>query len=345
MPRPGGPHRKPTMVDVARLAGVSHMTVSRFLRDDPSIRAENRMRIEAAVAQLQYRPNLVARSMRERQTGLLAILVPATTNAYSPARILSAATVFAHEQGYEVEIVNVDGTAAARTRRALELADSGLVEGVVSLAPLDDHQLAALRTADVPVISVPDYDDELNGTGVLLDATPIVTIIEHLAELGHRRFFHVGGPLSHPASLERKRAYLETTTRLGLIDCGVWQGDWSGSSGERAVQSLTADCGVTAIVCTNDELAAGAIKGAAARGWRVPDDVSVTGWDNSPVGAYMPPGLTTVHVDHILLGRRAMRRLVSLIRDEEPGQDDLSALNTIIWRGSVGPRNQSRQAR
>lgn len=337
MPDPGESRRKPTMVDVAKLAGVSHMTVSRFLRSDSSIKEENRSRIEAAIAELRYRPSLVARSMRERQTGLIAIIVPATVNAYSPARILSAATVYAHEQGFEVEVISVDGDATARTRRALELADSRLVEGVVSLAPLDDSQVSLSMPGDVPVIAFPDYDDELNGTGVLLDATPIGTIVERLAELGHRHFFHVGGPLAHPASRERRRAYLETTARLGLVDCGVWQQDWSGASGERAVASLDPECRVTAIVCTNDELAAGAIKGALARGWRTPDDVSVTGWDNSPVGEFMPPGLTTVHVDHILLGRRAMRHLVALIRAEPHTPDDLSALNTIIWRGSVGP--------
>jgi DNA-binding LacI/PurR family transcriptional regulator len=335
------PQRKPTMIDVARLAGVSHMTVSRFLRDDPTIREDNRTRIAAAIAELDYRPNMVARSMRTRRRGLLAIIVPATTNAYSPARILSAATQAAHESGFEVETVSVDGGAEARTRRALELADSQLVEGIVSLAPLVDEQLGDARPGDVPVIAVADYDDELRGAGVLLDASPIITIVEHLAELGHRRFFHIGGPDDHPASHQRKLAYLEAVDRFGLTSRGVWQRDWSGDSGSDAVASLDADCGVTAIVCTNDELAAGAMQGAAARGWSVPGDVSITGWDDNPVGRYMPPGLTTVYVDHILLGHRTIHRLISLVRGEEPIEADLSGLNTVIWRGSVGPVRKS----
>jgi DNA-binding LacI/PurR family transcriptional regulator len=331
------PRRKPTLFDVALLAGVSHMTVSRFLRADPTIRSDNRARIASAIAELQYRPNLIARSMRERQHGLLAVLIPATVNSYSPARIVSAATLLAHEQGYEVEVVSVEGGAAARTRRALELADSRLVEGVVSFASLDEDSFAGARAPDVPVIADVNYDDVLQGIGPLLDATPITTIVERLAELGHRNFFHVGGPRGHPAADERHRAYSETTARLGLADAGVWRQDWYGASGERAATALSANSGVTAIVCANDELAAGVIKGASSRGWSVPADISVTGWDDSPIGAYMPPGLTTVHVDHALLGRRAMGRLIALLRGDAPAAEDRFPLNSVIWRRSIGP--------
>lgn len=313
------------------------MTVSRFLRGDTTIKPENRERIAKAVADLGYRPNLVARSMRIRQRGLLAIVVPATVKGYSPARILSAATVAAHEAGFEVETVSVEGGKGPRTRRALELADSRLVEGVLSLASLDEQQLQLSGQTDVPILIEEVYDDELQGIGVLLDAAPIVTMIEHLAELGHRRFFHVGGPVGHPAAQMRKQAYIDTIKRLGLSSAGVAQGDWTGDSGVRAIDDLDDRAGVTAIICTNDELAAGAIKASVARGWRVPEDVSVTGWDNVPVGRYLPPGLTTVQVEHDLLGQRAMRRLISVIRDEaEPPAVDLSELNKVIWRGSVG---------
>lgn len=342
--------RKPTMIDVARLAGTSHMTVSRFLRGDETIRTENQERIAAAIKELGYRPNLVARSMRQRQQGLLAIIMPATVNPYSPARILAAATVAAHEAGFEVETVYVEGGIEARTRRALELADSQLIEGVLSLSPLDEELLA--NATDVPVIADALYDDDLNGIGPLLDATPISTMMEHLAELGHRRFFHVGGPVIHPAAQERKAEYLRAIEQFGLTSAGVWQEDWTGSSGVRAVASLDADCGVTAIICSNDELAAGAIKGATERGWRVPDDVSVTGWDNLQLGEYMPPGLTTVHVDHIMLGRSGMHSLVNAVQavktvqgiqgGDPAGDVDLNLLNTIIWRGSVAAVNTGR---
>jgi LacI family transcriptional regulator len=275
---------------------------------------------------------------------LLAIIVPATLNAYSPARILAAATVAAHEAGFEVETVSVEGGIEARTRRALDLADSQLVEGVLSLAALNEGVLSSAGLGEVPVLVDPVYDDDLNGVGPLLDATPTVTMIEHLADLGHRRFFHVGGPATHPAAQQRKEAFLRTIKQRGLESCGVWHADWSGSSGVRAIASLDADCGVTALICANDELAAGAIKGSVERGWNVPQDVSVTGWDNSPLGEFMPPGLSTVYVDHVMLGRRAISRLISTIRGETPQEEDLSGLNTIIWRGSVAPHRGHRNS-
>jgi LacI family transcriptional regulator len=98
---------------------------------------------------------------------------------------------------------------------------------------------------------------------------------------------------------------------------------------------LDRDCNVTAIVCANDELAAGAIMGAAAHAWNVPGDVSVTGWDNTPLGEYMPPGLSTVHVDAVMLGKNAIRRLICTIRPDWPAEQDINALNAIIWPGSV----------
>jgi LacI family transcriptional regulator len=311
------------------------MTVSRFLRGDETIRQENRDRIAAAILELGYRPNLVARSMRTRRRGLLAVIVPVTVNAYSPARILAAATIAAHEAGFEVETISVEGGTEARTKRALELADSRLVEGVLSLADLDEKMITSAGIDEVPVVVEAVYDDALNGIGPLLDATPIATIIEHLAGLGHKRFFHVGGPVTHPAANRRSEEFQRTVLKLGLASCGVWQRDWSGASGVDAVAALEADCGVTAIICANDELAAGAIKGAVQRGWNVPGNVSVTGWDNSPVGEYMPPGLTTVHVDHVMLGRNAMQRLIAATREDELPREDLRQLNTVIWRGSV----------
>lgn len=328
---------KPTMKDVAYHAGVSHMTVSRFLKDDPTIRPENRDRIAASIKELNYRPNMIARSMRVRQRGRIAIVVPAGTDIYTPHQILSAAMRTAQEFGYEVEVVSVTGTAVSRTARAMELADSRLVEGVISLAPLGQEHIPLEASDDVPVLAVDDYDDQLRGAGVLLDPSPIGEIVAGLAQLGHKRFFYIGGPSGHPVADSRKIGYQASVRALGLTDCGMWQEGWSGESGLNGIASIDFDAGVTAVVCVTDEIAAGAIKGARHRGWDVPGDVSVTGWDNESVAQYLPPGLTSVQVDHQLLGRRAMMRLVRMLRGLPVQNEDLSTLNTVIWRGSTGP--------
>ncbi|MEE2048648.1 substrate-binding domain-containing protein, partial [Nocardiopsis tropica] len=123
---------------------------------------------------------------------------------------------------------------------------------------------------------------------------------------------------------------------LGLESHGVVDGDWSAESGRDAVRSLAEDSGVTAVIAANDVVAAGVVRGALERGWGVPDDLSVTGWDNNPVGAYLSPALTTVDVDRERLGRDAMERLVASVRGTEPALSD-GPLNRIVWRESTGP--------
>lgn len=327
--------RRPTLKDVARLANVSHQTVSRFVSGDPVIREANRERIQAAIDELGYRPNIVARSMRMRRRGLLSVIAPATTAPYTPAKMMSATTAEAHSYGYEVEVVHVAGGAQARTDRAFELADSGWVEGVLSLSTFDERVGPATRPNGVPIIEFAVYDDFLHGIGIMADASPMSEIVGHLAELGHRHFFHVGGPVGHPASNERQAVYERAISARGLVSHGASRGAFDGSSGVEAVLALPGDTPVTAVICANDELAAGVLMGAHERGWDVPGRLSVTGWDNRQVGKYMPPGLTTVIVDHELVGRTAMGKLIAVLRGERPPVEDFHDLNTVVWRGSV----------
>lgn len=327
--------RAPTLLDVASIAGVSHTTVSRFLREDPTVNPALAARIEAAVAELDYRPNILARSMRQGRSGLLAIVLPASTNTFSPMRMVSPALVTAHRAGFEVEIINVDGDAEARTKRVLELTDSRTVGGVLALAALSSDLPRRSRAGSPPVVEVPYYDDELRGAGVLLDVEPIVAFVERLAGLGHKKFFFVGGPDEHPSARVRRMAFEETVARLGLDSLGWSQGPWQAASGYDAVRSLGADSPVTALVCVNDELAAGAYRAAVEHGWSVPGRVSITGWDNNPLGAYLTPRLTTVHPDHELLGNAAMQRLLDAMNNVDSPPADYSTLHTIIWRDSV----------
>jgi LacI family transcriptional regulator len=166
----------------------------------------------------------------------------------------------------------------------------------------------------------------------------MVEIVGRLAELGHRDFFHVGGPVGHPPSNERQAVYERAVSARGLVSHGASRGPFDGATGVEAVASLPEDSPVTAVVCANDELAAGVLLGASQRGWDVPGRLSVTGWDNRQVGKYMPPGLTTVIVDHESVGRTAMGKLIAALRGERPPVEDFHALNTVVWRGSVGPR-------
>jgi LacI family transcriptional regulator len=330
------PAKRPTIMEVARLAGVSHQTVSRYLRFNGGLKPATRDRVDAAIKELNYRPNLVARSMRTKRSGRLAILMP--TVSFSPARILAGATEAAHAAGFVVEVVSIGGGAEARSERLLELAESSQLEGILSLAPILPSTEAALPPTSAVVVSA-DFDDEMRGIGELADASPVATMIEHLAELGHRWFLHVAGAQSFASARGRKQTYLDTIERLGLKSVGVVDGDWSGESGMRAILELDDRRRPTAVIAANDLVASGVIRGAIERGWSVPDDLSVTGWDNNPVGMFLAPSLSTVDIDLERLGRDAMTRLIAAVRGTS-AETSPEPLHSIIWRESTGPAPQ-----
>ncbi|MCH7232259.1 LacI family transcriptional regulator [Glycomyces sp. L485] len=328
--RPARP-RRPTMKEVARLAGVSHQTVSRYLRSREGLKPDTLARIDAAVRELDYRPNLVARSMRTRRTGRLAILMP--TVAFNPARMLNGATKAADEAGFTVEVVSVLGGAEARTERMLEIVDSGQVEGVLALAPILPS-IEDRRSGETAIVLSSDFDDEMRGIGELADATPVAEIMEHLAALGHRRFLHVAGNRQFASARAREAAYLAAIDQFGLESAGVLGGDWSGAAGLATMRSLSAEQMPTAIIAANDVVASGVIRGAVERGLDVPGDISVTGWDDNEISQYIPPALTSVAVDLESLGRNAMVRLIRSVsgRELEPSQ---RPIQRVIWREST----------
>ncbi|MEN5075341.1 LacI family DNA-binding transcriptional regulator [Isoptericola cucumis] len=331
----GATSRRATIWGVAEAAGVSHQTVSRYLRNDPKMRPQTADRIRRAVAELDYRPNLAARSMRTRRSGRVAVLLPAVAT-YGPPQILSGVMEVAHEHGYTIEAFSVEGSSTERFERVLEIADSGQVEGVLALAPLppaSEHRFPE-RAA---IVASADYDDQFRGVGELADGSPVTDIVEHLAELGHRRFLHVTGALDFASARGRRDVFVETVERLGLGPALVVEGDWTAEAGRDAVLALADEGHPTAVVAASDVVAAGVVQGARERGWTIPGDLSVTGWDNHQLGAYLEPTLTTVHVDHRKLGRAAMARLVATLRSEPAPPPPELPLNTIIWRGSTAP--------
>ena len=324
--------RRPTIMEVAQLAGVSHQTVSRYFSAPDGLKPATKARVDTAVHQLNYRPNLIARSMRTRRTGRLAVIVPTLT--YSPSRMLAGAMGAAHDAGYAVDVLSPEGDAAARTDRLLELADSGQVEGIVSFAPVLPPLESMTPNGTLVVVSG-DYDDEMRGIGELADASPVHEIIEGLASRGHRRFLHITGSLDFASARARRDAYISAIAEHDLESVGVYEGDWSAESGRAAILQLGAQHRPTAVVAASDSVAAGAVRGAVERGWSVPGDLSVTGWDNQPLGRFLFPALTSVETDLELLGRRAMRRLIVTLQGGEP-EAPATRLTTVIWRESTG---------
>ncbi|HMR50016.1 MAG TPA: LacI family DNA-binding transcriptional regulator [Arachnia sp.] len=326
--------KRATIKEVASTAGVSHQTVSRYLRySGAGMKPQTQKVIRAAIDELDYRPNLAARAMRTTRTGRLAVVLPEGT-AHSTIEVMNGLTSTAQAKGYDVDVVRVGGTGTARDHRILELVESGLFEGLLSLTPLTSPESASRSGTRVTVYGI--YDAHLRGIGPLADASPIDELIARLAAVGHRRFLHLAGDYAHESARARRDTYRGAVERLGLESHGIVETHWLPEAARQAIRDLPGDSGVTAVIAANDLLAAAAIRGALERGWQVPGDISVTGFDTQPIGEWMTPSLTSVEIDCQALGRHAMCRLLAILADVAPPTEE-RLVTAVRWHQSTGP--------
>lgn len=322
-----------TSRDVALLAGVAQATVSYALSGKGSISAETRERVRAAARQLGYQPNLAARAMRTRKTGRIAVVMGIPI--YNPVQMLAGAGAAAKAEGFQMEVHSVDGGLEERSARIIELAGSGQYEAVLSFVPTSDA-VAASMPSDVAFLTAASFDEEMHAAGELADAGAVATLIETLAAMGHTRFLHVAGERGYASADSRVRVFTSTVEKLGLESLGVVGHAWTGQAGADAVRALPEEARPLAVIAANDLVAIGVMRGAAERGWSVPGDLSVTGWDNYDVGPFLWPSLTTVDNDRAEAGRVAMTRLIAALRGEQPDESIAPPRGRIIWRESTG---------
>lgn len=325
--------KRPTSRDVARLAGVSQSTVSFVYTGRDGVAPATRERVLQAASELNYRPNLAARAMRTQRTGRLAVVFP--VSAPNPLSMLRGATLAAEKAGYVLEILSLPDNRDERAERVEELIDGGQYEGFLSFTPLPQRILNLSREAGPVVLWASAFDDEMHATGVFTEAQPIVVMMERLVELGHRRFLHITGPLDFPSAVARRDAYLATVERLGLDSIAVIEGDWTSEVGLEVVRSLPEKTAPFALIAPNDSVAIGAMRAARLRGWSMPGDMSITGWDDIGTSAFLVPSLTSVVQDRALVGEHSMGRLIAAVRGEEepekPGE-----VHRVVWRESIG---------
>lgn len=329
--------RPPTLYDVAALADVSHMTVSRFVQGHTSISPERRERIERAIAELGYQPNLIARSLATNRSHRIGALVYEIAEL-GPMRILDGATARAREAGYLLDIVSPDPTDDRAISEAVTLLNQSGLAGVLVFAPTDGvlAALAGVRFS-VPVLVESEAIGEEAG-GPTFNEAGVRLAVEHLVELGHRSFFQIAGPDGWLASRGRSRGYDAALAEHGLRSQGTASGDWTAASGYRAGLTVPVDTGVTAVVAANDQMALGALAALADRGIRVPEDVSVVGFDDIPEAQYFRPGLTTVRLDFVAQGRLMVERLLQEIDGSSgPRQEQLRPELVVRSSAAVPP--------
>lgn len=308
--------RMPSIRDVARLAGVSHQTVSRVLNDHPSIRPETKAKVLDAISVLDYRPNLAARALVTSRSNMLGIL-SATVGEFGPTSSMAGIEDAAREEGYSVSTLNLSATSPEAIGAALRQLAREQVDGIVVLAPQVRvfHVLRAMAV-DTPFVSLQTAS---GSDGVSLSADQVAgaqRATEHLIELGHSDILHLAGPQDWIEAESRMRGYLDALREADLPTFPPIRGDWTADFGYFAGQELARRRDFTAVFVANDQMAIGLMHGFRDARIRVPEDVSVVGFDDIPVAAHVAPTLTTVHQDFPELGRRAVRLLLAQIRGE-----------------------------
>jgi DNA-binding LacI/PurR family transcriptional regulator len=304
--------RAVVMADVARLAGVSQQTVSRVLNDSPHVRPATRERVLEAIGKLGYRPNRVARALVTGRSHTLGVLSFDTT-LYGPASTLFAIERAAHDAGYFVSIASLRAPDAQSLRLGIEgLLEQG-VEGVLVIAPLQAAGQGLLELpADVPVVATeaaPPGDVPLVAVDQVAGAR---LATQHLLELGHATVVHVAGPTGWFEAADRVRGWRDALRAAGAEAPPPLEGDWSARSGYAAGRRL-ADA--TAVFAANDQMALGVLRALHELGRRVPEEISVVGFDDIPEAAYFSPPLTTVRQRFDEIGARALRLLLVRIED------------------------------
>jgi DNA-binding LacI/PurR family transcriptional regulator len=330
---------------VAARAGVSHQTVSRVVNGFNGIRPETRALVVQAIEELGYRRNLAARMLASSRSGLIGV-VSWGTGLYGPSSVVTALEDAALRRGYDISLVTLrdfgDDSVSAAFERLLSQAVEALVLVVPHHATLRGLERGAVQ---VPVVTVLGDPTGSASSAALDNVGGARAAVRHLLELGHRTVVHVGGPADFgdaAARAEGWQAELEAAGRE--VPPLRLRGDWSARSGYAAGLELAAEAELTAVFAANDQMALGIVRALLEQGRRVPEDVSVVGFDDLPEAAYFTPPLTTVRQQFDVLGQTIMSLLDRALAGEPEPKVPLVPTDLVV-RSSTAPPPAGRRRR
>ena len=328
---------RPTIYDVARLAGVSTATVSRALNGIGQIAPATSAAIDAAVRQLGYQPNTVARSLVTKSTQTIALLLPDIANPFYAA-LVSGIQERALAAGSTMLLCTTEGD-PVREEQYLTLLRAKQVDGVlVDGLVLPPERIADFVREGLPIVCL---DRDIDSTSV-----PLVQVdnrlgarlaTEHLLELGHTRIAHVAGAPGLRISDERVGGYRDALTASAVEHdpALVAVGSFTEQGGYLAMRALLAAANLTAVFAANDLSALGVMHAIAESGRRVPDDVSVVGFDDLRLAGHTTPPLTTIHQPAFEIAQRATQLLLELAGGHEVTERLHLLEPELVVRGST----------
>ena len=343
------PSRQPSIKDIARLARVSHPTVSRALQNSPLVNAETAAKIRKIAEDAGYRASAVARGLVTRHTRTIGLVVTTVSDPFA-SEVACGIEEIANDHLYAVILANSHADPERERRVVQELAERRVDGIIVTSSRVGALYLPLLKELQVPIVLVNDqYPGEFVHSVMIANREGTRAATEHLIGLGHRRIAYLGDRNGYQSDAERLGGYKEALAAASIDFAPELAAEGDGQP-EAAIAVMDALLRLhhppTAVCCYNDMSALGAMRAIRARGLRVPEDVSVTGFDDLFFAAYLTPALTTVRQPMRRMGQMAMEKLFKLMSGLTSGQDSVVQIKVeaeLIVRGSTGKAQKREQ--
>ncbi len=305
-----------TITEVAELAGVSVATVSRYFSFPEKVAKKSALKVEKAVAKLNYTPNLLARNFSQSRSYTIMVLVPDITNPFL-VNLIRGIEETGHSLGYQFILVDMNSK-GKDIEAFYRLPESRVVDGIIQLVSKLPPSFSK-RQKDSPIVLLCDCEENsICHSVAVLDTEAARINVEHLISLGHKRIACLEGKPIVKATQKRLDGYRQALQSSGLEYELVLEGDYSLDCGMAAAKTIAnLPSPPTAVFCMSDTMAIGLLRGLKKEGFRVPEDISITGFDDIAFSQFMDPPLTSTRQPAKELGTTAMELLIRLIENPE----------------------------
>jgi LacI family transcriptional regulator len=306
-----------TLEDVAARCGVSYQTVSRVTNGSPHVADKTRTKVLQAIAELGYRPNLVARRLATRRSTVIGMIGSHITY-YGPAQVMVSVEEAAKRRGYNLMFAGIERVGEAELAAAIDDLCAHQIDGLIlGVRIAGKSDFIRKRCGGMPFVAL-DAGSGPDVSAVTIDqryGSRLVT--RHLITLGHKRIAGIAGPEEWLAARQRRQSWEQAIKQAGLAPGPCVEGDWSAESGyAAAARLLESSHRFTAIVAANDQMALGALRALHAKGIKVPEEISVAGYDDIPESQFFEPPLTTIRNDFARQGELSVEVLLRLVNRE-----------------------------
>jgi LacI family transcriptional regulator len=326
-----------TIRDVAKEAGLSVATVSRYLNSKGYISENAEKKIKQVMDQLDYKPNEIARSLSNRKTNTIALIIPDITNPFFPELVVAIEKI-AKEKGYSLILINTEEESLHSNGfwRSLE---SRFIDGLILASfQFNEEVLKGMKNIKLPFVRIDRAADDDTENSIGIDNHNGAKLaVRHLIEIGCKKIAHISGPNSYPSSLDRMRGYVSAMKdEFSNEEVFIYEGDFSLESGQKLTKQLMADYeNIDGIFLANDLMAIGALKALKHMNIKVPDDIAIIGFDGIKLTQMVEPEISTIEQPIYDLGVMATNHLINMIEDKNNSSEHIKLDVRLMKREST----------